>query len=146
MVRMNYEKKCPRCGEVKPLTKQYWYGNASIRTGLSGYCKTCTLKMNLEHPESKRNWYERNRDRIRAYQKKYLARERALLKDTYIKRQLVERGIQPSQEMISLERAILKLKRNLKKLREILNGPTNEGFGRKQQENGKNTEREIQQG
>jgi hypothetical protein len=33
--------RCPRCGEVKPWTTDYWHKNRSTATGFDSWCKTC---------------------------------------------------------------------------------------------------------
>lgn len=34
-------KKCARCGEVYPMTTEYWYLNKSARDGMHSYCRAC---------------------------------------------------------------------------------------------------------
>lgn len=61
------EKKCPRCGEFKPVSE---FGvNRSKKDGLAGYCKSCThdlykgyKKTYFErHPDARRNAYHKNK-------------------------------------------------------------------------------------
>ena len=43
------EWTCPKCEETKPLTKLYWYENASASTGFTTYtCKVCHAKYSKE--------------------------------------------------------------------------------------------------
>lgn len=34
-------KKCPKCGVIKPLTAEFWHKNKSSKNGFTGYCKPC---------------------------------------------------------------------------------------------------------
>lgn len=62
------EKKCPRCGEVKPVSE---FGtNRTRKDGLSGYCKSCTHELYRgykqtyfeRHPEAHKNAYHQNKE------------------------------------------------------------------------------------
>jgi hypothetical protein len=44
MVIMNNEKRCPRCGEMKPINE--WYFNKGRDDGLSAYCRECMKAAN----------------------------------------------------------------------------------------------------
>lgn len=46
------EKRCPRCGKTKPLTRRYWYERRDDRRW-SSYCITCTQDQNREHARRK---------------------------------------------------------------------------------------------
>ena len=73
---MTFTKRCPKCGETKPLDG--FYRNRSQRDGLTSQCKEC-------HRSNQRAYYEANRgkinDRKRAYneahQEEIRARNRA---------------------------------------------------------------------
>lgn len=59
-------KRCPRCGEEKPLTAEYWNRNRSTRNGFEGWCKKCKkgyTRAYRQRPEVKEWW--------RAYQRTY---------------------------------------------------------------------------
>jgi DNA-directed RNA polymerase subunit RPC12/RpoP len=42
--KMEPKKKCPRCGEEKPATKEFFGGNRSATDGLNYWCKDCKSK------------------------------------------------------------------------------------------------------
>ena len=66
------EKKCPRCGETKPLSE--FSKNKSRSDGHAHYCKSCAYaatkqwvsENNDKRKESKRNAYWKNPDRERS--------------------------------------------------------------------------------
>ena len=70
-------KRCPRCGEFKPATLEYFYKGAKWKDGFKPYCKKCQIKQAGE-------WRRNNRDRSNWMKKKtrdanierYLERER----------------------------------------------------------------------
>lgn len=51
-------KRCPHCGETKPLTHEFFPRHAHRKTGLSSWCKLCHLRQTRERdtrdPEAKR--------------------------------------------------------------------------------------------
>lgn len=51
------EKKCGRCGEIKPISE--FTKNKSRKDGLNVYCKTCVSKI---YPAYKKNYYSRKTD------------------------------------------------------------------------------------
>lgn len=36
-------KTCPKCGDAKPATAEYWHRNAQSADGLHGHCRACRL-------------------------------------------------------------------------------------------------------
>jgi len=46
------EKRCPRCGKTKPLTRKWWYQRTDNRRW-SSYCITCTQDENRERARRK---------------------------------------------------------------------------------------------
>lgn len=100
---MSTSKKCKKCGEVKPI------GKFGITKGyIRNTCKTCIHKAQKKYPYFKAQKKKRN-DR---QNKKY----REELADTYIKVQLRNKGILITPELIEIQRQILLLKRNIKKI------------------------------
>ena len=78
------EKKCTKCGEVKPFSE--YQKNKQAKNGLRSECKVCKnayYKANKEvfternnrhrenNPEYREQYYKENKDRILAYQKQY---------------------------------------------------------------------------
>lgn len=57
------DKKCTRCGELKPATREFFGSTPS--GGLRGYCRTCMNKASAEY-ESKNKEGRRKRDDKRA--------------------------------------------------------------------------------
>lgn len=66
-------KACRRCREVKPL--QDFMKDGRRNDGRGSYCKSCgaknSRKSRAKHPETSRNYYIANRDRIREQQQEY---------------------------------------------------------------------------
>lgn len=58
-------KKCSSCGETKEITD--FYKNRSRKDGLQNQCKDCSKKTN-------KKWMDKNRERIRDYQRDYHAK------------------------------------------------------------------------
>jgi len=42
-------KYCPRCGEEKPATIEFWYRNSQSIDGLHTYCKICKSNIHKEY-------------------------------------------------------------------------------------------------
>lgn len=65
------EKRCPRCGETKPL--EAFNRNRSRPSGRQDYCKTCTRSHRKANREKRRamqrDWRRRNPDKIRQYRR-----------------------------------------------------------------------------
>lgn len=79
------EKKCPRCGEVKPISE---FGiNRTRKDGHTGYCKVCTSevypaykqKYRAKKPPAYVNEYQNNRERNLRNTKNYQASRLELL-------------------------------------------------------------------
>lgn len=50
-------KRCPKCGEEKPATLEYFQRNKQAKSGLSCYCKPC-------QSEKGKQYYESNREKV----------------------------------------------------------------------------------
>lgn len=63
-------KKCTKCGEEKPATKEYFYADKQFPSGIRGICKSCSGKHYSEHKEEislqRKEHYRNNQDRILA--------------------------------------------------------------------------------
>jgi len=57
-------KKCTKCGEEKPATPEYFIRTTRIKSGLISQCKSCNKKYREEY-------YEENREKVKAQSKKY---------------------------------------------------------------------------
>jgi len=87
-------KVCSKCGEEKPLTKEYFYSRKESKDGFRSDCKVCNNKLrvdwrrknkerdtnnnkewrekNREHfEEYTKNWREKNKEYRRQYRKEY---------------------------------------------------------------------------
>ena len=80
-------KRCYKCGELKPATKEYFYGNKSHRDGLSSRCKSCDNKKprsaDIRHDERMREWREKHPDYMKEYCKKYRVANRERIRESY---------------------------------------------------------------
>lgn len=71
------EKRCPQCGETKPLTE--FYKNASRKDGLSVYCKQCIKENSHEYHQRNKDqqknrlnrWRKDNREYVRKRDQQY---------------------------------------------------------------------------
>jgi len=63
-------KKCTKCGEEKPATKEYFHADKQFPSGVRGICKSCTGKYYSKQKERiaarNKEHYRNNRDRILA--------------------------------------------------------------------------------
>ena len=60
------DKKCFKCGEIKPLSE--FYRHKEMADGHLGKCKTCTktdTKLRVDRLQSNPEWVEKERDRCR---------------------------------------------------------------------------------
>lgn len=95
---MTDTKPCSKCGEIYPLTAEYYAPCAKLKSGFNGVCRVCQRKQAIarydrrlaemgrtrqaREPYSdyvlKRQaaWRERNIDRVREYQRSYLANQK----------------------------------------------------------------------
>lgn len=79
------EKKCSRCGEIKPISE--FHKNCSRKDGFAAYCKSCTSKIYPFYKKSYRdkktdayiNEYKNHRERKLNDVKKYQASRLELL-------------------------------------------------------------------
>jgi hypothetical protein len=52
-------KRCPKCGEMKPATLEFFYAGKKWRDGFKPYCKVCQIRLAAE-------WHRNNPERGRA--------------------------------------------------------------------------------
>lgn len=61
-------KKCTKCGEEKPATKEFFYADKQYPSGIRPICKICSEKHYQEHKErialQRKEHYRNNRERI----------------------------------------------------------------------------------
>lgn len=57
---MEITKKCSKCGETKPATKEYYYADKRAMDGLQSECKTC-------HKEANKQWHNGDVDYWKRY-------------------------------------------------------------------------------
>lgn len=66
-------RRCSRCGEIKPATKEYFHVRNDKPSGLTYHCKTC-------HKDARRSWRLKNKslheERSRAEKREYYARNK----------------------------------------------------------------------
>lgn len=64
------EKKCSACGQFYPPTTEYFRKASKEKSGLTSRCKLCLhkgdAKYRKENPDAGKQWYEDNKDRLRA--------------------------------------------------------------------------------
>lgn len=69
-------KRCPKCGESKPSTAEYFYRKKKRPDGLGVWCKACCSA-------SGKQWYKANRDRVIASSKAWQEANRERKSETY---------------------------------------------------------------
>lgn len=77
-------KKCNKCGEIKPATKEYFYAEAKGKYGLRPECKTCKdamtknwrMKNHKKIASQMKEWRVKNRDYYKKYRKEYYGKNR----------------------------------------------------------------------
>lgn len=71
-------RKCSKCGEEKPLTREYFYPNKSSAQGYRTDCKTCNSNRSKEHYASNREVRsQRSKAYYQAHQAETILRTRA---------------------------------------------------------------------
>lgn len=65
---MTPTKTCTRCGTAKPADNRHYHAHAGTRDGLHTQCRECRK---TKARDDSRAYYERNRDRCRAYSRHY---------------------------------------------------------------------------
>ena len=123
---MEIEKKCTKCGEVKPVGEFH-----KCKTKKDGYftqCKVCRKKHNKKYREE-------NKDKRKEYFKKYREENKYKIKE-YNKKYLEENGIVINKELYFVNTAPEELKPLLQiainsrnKLRELKNITQGEQHG-----------------
>ena len=109
-------KKCNMCGEVKPINE--FYKHKSNKDGLCLQCKYCANKVRKEYYKKHlKERIEYQQEYRKKYRKEHIERnrkDRALLKDWYIKDNLIKYGWKKediTEEIIENQRNIMKTKR-----------------------------------
>ena len=77
------EKRCPRCGETKPLTD--YHPNRASKDGVQTYCRVCLLAYRKERYDADpakviaevQRWKQANPEKVRAMSRTYEAKRRA---------------------------------------------------------------------
>ena len=122
-------KKCTKCGEEKPATKEFFWKNPRSKDGLQYKCKQCETKRVTEYdkrnPEKKRQRNKNvNRTKRKSSWKRWLDKNKvkraALARDKWkeLSHGTVRRYIKylhhitPTDELIELKRIHITLKRN----------------------------------
>lgn len=138
-------KRCPKCGEEKAMTGEFWLKHKECRGGLqTNRCKTCeserAAKRYQEHQEivkqSRQSYYKANPkrsmdctikwtkkhpDQVKQFHKKSEKLTAERLSDGYIRKQLRKKGIDDLiPEIMALKRGSILMQRNLRKLKEAL--------------------------
>ncbi len=88
-----YLKQCTKCGEMKEMTKEFFYKDFRYRDGFRGHCKECIKKdasnWNREHPEEHKKyhkkWLEENLEVWKEYKKDWYKAHPNYKKDYYLK-------------------------------------------------------------
>jgi len=125
-------KRCPKCGEEKPLTKEFWCADKRTNSGLAtGACRNCKREYNREYLREYQREYNREYQRSDAY-REYIRRrcrsdayreyhrEYVKVSDYYVRNKLSRQGIAPeaiTPELIDLKRQQLSMKRTLKQFK-----------------------------
>ncbi len=72
------EKKCSKCGEVKPLTSEFYYKDNRSTSGFRSPCKVCVNKIRKHYnhdteriKERKKQYYQDNKERRNEHSKQY---------------------------------------------------------------------------
>ncbi len=65
------EKKCSKCGEVKPLTSEYFHKDKSKKDGFVYHCKECAKQQNKENAHKRAQRYQDNKERVCEQRKQY---------------------------------------------------------------------------
>lgn len=142
------KKRCRRCGERKELIRKFWHVNNDKRSGFASPCKKCRNEYGRRHPETKQNWLKNNKakrklatknyrlrhlDACNEYRKRYrkesdfnkkwCAKNRQTLGDSYVRYMLRLAGFQGelSPTMIQQKREQIMVHRALKQLKEAIN-------------------------
>jgi transketolase len=157
---------CPKCKGYKTREE---FGKTMGHNEVRAYCLPCEInrvyewrknnpeKVKASHKRYRENHKEYRTEYTRKWQKKNPEKQKEMskiynrkmvdrLKNCYLIQNMKYQGIFISPETIELKRQQITLKRNLKKLRRLLDGPTNESIEREQQQNGEDNRREVQSG
>uniref|UniRef100_A0A6M3JQQ1 Uncharacterized protein n=1 Tax=viral metagenome TaxID=1070528 RepID=A0A6M3JQQ1_9ZZZZ len=117
-------KVCPKCGEKKPRTTEYWSNDKSRVDGFCGHCKLCRNSMHKvycsNNPEKiaelTKQWILNNPKTPSTYarERQWARADRERLSDRYVRIKLTRCNIPVTPEMIELKRQQIIMKRTLK--------------------------------
>lgn len=119
-------KKCSTCKEVKPINE--FYKHKRQKDGLYSQCKYCANKVRKEyykkHLKERIEYQKKYKKEHRKEHTEYNKKDRALLKNWYIKEKLIQSGWEKeniTEEIIEEKRNIIKVKRIIKKINKVIN-------------------------
>ena len=82
-VQIILEKKCTKCGEVKPATFEYFAKHDKCLYGVNSICKECVKLQYRENRDERlkqvKAYYHENKERIQEKQKAYREKNRDVL-------------------------------------------------------------------
>jgi len=112
-------KRCPKCGEEKPLTKEFWTvvrgRHKTQKLYWRGICKICEREYERDRMDKS---YKSNPDPLRRSHRQWCQKKRDLLYDSYIVEKLKRSNItEITPELIDLKRQQLSMKRTLKQFK-----------------------------
>ena len=167
-------KRCPKCGEEKELTTEFWYKRKGSSDGFRGKCKVCMdkesadyqikykdtiriyrRKWDIENPEKRVmanvKWLNGNRLKRKESVNNYARKQVKVLSNQYLivlLRRWFRGKVNIPPELIELKRQQIIMKRNLKQFKkwreEKEDESDHEYVSGEQQENEENYGRELQ--
>ena len=119
-------KKCNMCGKVKLISE--FYKQKSNKDGLCLQCKYCANKVRKEyykkHLKERIEYQKKYKKEHRKEHTEYNKKDRALLKNWYIKEKLIQSGWEKeniTEEIIEEKRNMMKTKRLISKINKVIN-------------------------
>ena len=119
-------KKCSKCKEVKPINEIYKHKRQ--KDGLASQCKCCENKKHKEyykkHLKERIEYQKKYKKEHRKEHTEYNKKDRALLKNWYIKEKLIQSGWEKeniTEEIIETQRNIIKTKRLINNINKVVN-------------------------
>ena len=107
-------KKCTKCGEEKPATKEYFHAQNKTKDGIKSVCKICRAKENIdrnkEFTAKKREHYAKNKDRLLV-----------ITRASYLKNADQRRAYARDQHWKNRDRNLKRMQKNWKENNAILN-------------------------
>ena len=64
-------KKCTKCGERKPATSEYFHRDKTMTCGLCSMCKECKREYREKNKDRIREYYQKNKGRLREYKREH---------------------------------------------------------------------------